>query len=100
MAEVYARGKALRHPILESAANAETPIRRVEFIVSQNLRVGLRTVVAPDLTGITEGKYVEASIFILFPNSLARLDGQDQRVISPEPIAGETTAECAPSEIS
>src|SRR5215510_14580585 len=89
MAEVYSSAKGLGISVLEAAADTCSPVARVEVPVRENCRIGLGSIVTPDLPDVSECEDIQAAVFLLGPDGLPQLSGKDHRVISSEAIIKE-----------
>src|SRR5262245_4394124 len=74
-ADLEAESDALVQPVLDAAAGAGAIVPRIEIVVAQDRGIGVRAIVAPDLTHITEDDNVQpfSVLIVLRPDGLADL---------------------------
>src|SRR6266508_6854125 len=74
-ADLDAESDALVQPVLDTAAEAGAIVPRIEIVVAQDRGVGVRAIVAPDLTHVAEGDDVQPFrvLVVLRPDGLADL---------------------------
>ena len=96
MADVDAGSEIFAHTILRAPSYSVAPKARIHLIISQHLRIGRRSVVTPDLACVAENEDIDSLSLRLLPDRPARLDGEEQQVISAETIVVETSYVTAP----
>src|SRR5262245_49740265 len=74
-ADLEAESDALVQPVLDAPAGAGAIVPRIEIVVAQDYWIGVRAIVAPDLTHIAEDDDVQPFrvLVVLRPDGLADL---------------------------
>src|SRR5215468_10157285 len=74
-ADLDAESDALAQPVLDAAAGAGAIVPRIEIVVAQDRGIGIRAIVAPDLTHVAEDDNVQPFrvLVVLRPDGLTDL---------------------------